>query len=70
MLTLFMFFDHFIAVVLNVLKKLVYSAHDYPSTVNEQSWFNDPDYPSNLHKHWRTFWGYIFQQNIAPGLLK
>ena len=46
--------------------KLVYSAHDYPSTVYEQDWFNDPAYPANLDEHWRTFWGYIFEQNIAP----
>jgi aryl-phospho-beta-D-glucosidase BglC (GH1 family) len=53
-------------VVLTVPNKLVYSAHDYPSTVYNQEWFSHPNYPLNLPDHWRPFWGYLFEQNIAP----
>ena len=49
--------------------KLVYSPHDYPSTVFEQQWFNSPDYPNNLNAIWDANWGYLFQDNIAPVLL-
>jgi len=54
---------------LNVPGRLVYSAHDYPSTVYAQSWFNDPTYPNNLPAVWDSNWGYLFRQGIAPVLL-
>ena len=54
---------------LNVAQRLVYSAHDYPSTVYPQSWFNDPNYPNNLPALWDKDWGYLVKQNIAPVLL-
>ena len=53
-------------VVLTVPNKLVYSAHDYPSSVYNQEWFSHTNYPLNLPDHWRPFWGYLFEQNIAP----
>jgi aryl-phospho-beta-D-glucosidase BglC (GH1 family) len=51
---------------LNVAGRLVYSAHDYPASVYPQSWFGDPNYPGNLPAVWSKFWGYLYQQNIAP----
>lgn len=53
-------------VELNVPNRLVYSIHDYPSSVWGQSWFNDPTYPNNLPGLWDAHWGYLYKQNIAP----
>lgn len=53
-------------VQLTVPNRLVYSAHDYPSTVYGRSWFNAPDYPNNLSSVWDTYWGYIYKNGIAP----
>lgn len=54
---------------LNVPGRLVYSAHDYPASVYQQSWFSDPNYPNNLPQVWDRNWGYLFRQGIAPVLL-
>jgi hypothetical protein len=54
---------------LNVPGQLVYSAHDYPASVYQQSWFSDPNYPNNLPEIWDRNWGYLFRQGIAPVLL-
>ena len=54
---------------LNVANRLVYSAHDYPSSVHPQPWFNDPNYPNNLPALWDERWGYLHKNNIAPVLL-
>lgn len=56
-------------VTLNIPNKLVYSAHDYPSSVSYQSWFNDGSYPNNLASVWDKHWGYLLNQNIAPVVL-
>jgi aryl-phospho-beta-D-glucosidase BglC (GH1 family) len=53
-------------VVLNVPSRVVYSTHEYPSSVAWQPWFNDPNYPNNLPAHWDSMWGYLYRQNIAP----
>ncbi|GCE31777.1 hypothetical protein KDA_72610 [Dictyobacter alpinus] len=53
-------------VQLNVANRLVYSAHDYPASVFNQTWFSDPNYPNNLAGIWDKHWGYIAKQNIAP----
>ncbi len=53
-------------VQLHVPNRLVYSVHDYPSTVFSHSWFNAPDYPNNLPRVWDSYWGYIYKQGIAP----
>ncbi|GCE28294.1 hypothetical protein KDA_37780 [Dictyobacter alpinus] len=53
-------------VVLNVPNRLVYSVHDYPSSVHQQAWFSAADYPANLTQVWDSNWGYIQKQNIAP----
>lgn len=54
---------------LNVPNRLVYSAHDYATSVFEQSWFNDPSFPDNLAGIWDRNWGYLYKNNTAPVLL-
>ncbi|HZF39806.1 MAG TPA: glycoside hydrolase family 5 protein, partial [Blastocatellia bacterium] len=54
---------------LNVPNRLVYSAHDYPSSVFAQTWFNAPNYPNNLPAVWDAHWGYLHKNNVAPVLL-
>lgn len=56
-------------VVLNVPGRLVYSVHDYPQSVYNQSWFSAPNYPDNLTSVWDQRWGYLYKQNIAPVLV-
>ncbi|HMN95615.1 MAG TPA: cellulase family glycosylhydrolase [Phycisphaerales bacterium] len=51
------------------MDKLVYSAHDYPASVYAQPWFAAPDYPANLPGVWRNFWGWLFEENVAPMLI-
>lgn len=53
-------------VVLNTANRLVYSLHDYPKSVYDQTWFNAPNYPNNLPGVWDKYWGYLYRQNIAP----
>jgi endoglucanase len=53
-------------VQLNVANRVVYSPHDYATSVADQTWFHDPSYPANLPGIWDQFWGYIVKQNIAP----
>ncbi|MBF4571582.1 cellulase family glycosylhydrolase [Herbiconiux sp. VKM Ac-1786] len=56
-------------VTLSVANRVVYSPHDYPSTVFAQSWFQAPDYPANLPAVWEKNWGFIATKKIAPVLL-
>lgn len=51
---------------LNLDNKLVYSPHDYPQTVYDQSWFSDPNYPNNLDEVFDEAWGFIYREGIAP----
>jgi endoglucanase len=51
---------------LDVANRLVYSAHDYPSSVAPQDWFSDPSYPSNLPSVWHDAWGYLVDGGVAP----
>jgi len=53
-------------VQLSVAGRVVYSAHDYATSVAQQSWFSDPAFPNNMPGIWDKYWGYIFKQNIAP----
>jgi len=53
-------------VVLNVANRVVYSPHDYATSVAQQSWFTDPTFPNNMPGIWDQYWGYLFKQNIAP----
>jgi endoglucanase len=49
--------------------KVVYSPHDYPNSIYEQPWFSDPDFPDNLTKKFKEFWGYIHEEKIGPVML-
>ena len=51
---------------LNVPNRLVYSPHEYATSVYHQDWFDDPNYPENMPAIWDGFWGYLYKQNIAP----
>jgi endoglucanase len=53
-------------VQLSVANRLVYSAHDYATSVADQTWFHDSTFPNNMPAVWDRFWGYLFKQNIAP----
>jgi endoglucanase len=54
---------------LNVANRLVYSPHDYPSSLYAQTWFSDPSYPNNLPAVWDKYWGYLRKNGTAPVLL-
>ncbi len=56
--------DH--PVQLNVPGRLVYSVHDYPASLYEQSWFTAASYPQNLTSVWDKYWGYVKKSGIAP----
>jgi endoglucanase len=51
---------------LDVANRVVYSPHDYPSSVFAQTWFSDPTYPANLSGVWDAKWGYLVRNGIAP----
>ncbi|WP_233412973.1 cellulase family glycosylhydrolase [Nucisporomicrobium flavum] len=51
---------------LNVANRLVYSPHEYATSVYRQAWFDDPSFPNNLPGIWDHYWGYLYKQNIAP----
>ena len=51
---------------LDVANQLVYSIHDYPSSVYWQSWFAASDYPNNLPPLWDRTWGYLVENDVAP----
>ncbi|MEV6211338.1 cellulase family glycosylhydrolase [Kitasatospora sp. NPDC051914] len=53
-------------VQLSVPNRVVYSAHDYATSVAQQPWFSDPSFPVNMPAIWDKNWGYLFKQNIAP----
>ncbi|MGY6020471.1 cellulase family glycosylhydrolase [Streptomyces spinosirectus] len=53
-------------VQLAVANRVVYSAHDYATSVAQQPWFGDPSFPGNMPDVWDKYWGYIFKQDIAP----
>lgn len=54
---------------LDVANKLVYSTHDYPASVYQQSWFGAANYPENLPAIWDKNWGYLFKNGTAPVLV-
>jgi endoglucanase len=54
---------------LNVANRLVYSPHDYATSVFPQPWFSDPTFPNNLAAIWDRNWGYLHKNNVAPVLL-
>jgi endoglucanase len=56
-------------VILNLPGRLVYSPHDYPQSVFDQTWFHASDYPQNLTGLWDYHWGYLVKNKTAPVLL-
>src|SRR5438270_3106952 len=54
---------------LNVANHLVYSPHDYPIDVADQTWFHDPTFPGNMPAIWGSMWGYLRANNTAPVLV-
>ncbi|HUS68888.1 MAG TPA: glycoside hydrolase family 5 protein [Kofleriaceae bacterium] len=56
-------------VELDVPGRVVYSPHEYPSSVYAQSWFQDPAYPNNLPGVWGASFGYLATGGAAPLLL-
>jgi aryl-phospho-beta-D-glucosidase BglC (GH1 family) len=56
-------------VTLAVANRVVYSTHDYATSVYNQPWFSAPNYPANLPGIWDANWGYLLKQNIAPVLV-
>ena len=53
-------------VTLAVPNKLIYSPHDYPASLFNQTWFTDPTYPANLPAEWDANWGYLAKGRTAP----
>ncbi|MEM9889633.1 MAG: lytic polysaccharide monooxygenase [Actinomycetota bacterium] len=53
-------------VVLDTADKVVYSPHEYATSVHRQPWFDEPAFPDNLPDVWDRYWGYLEQDGIAP----
>ncbi len=51
---------------LSVAHQLVFSVHDYPSSVYAQKWFSAPNYPANLPAVWNRNFGYLQRAGTAP----
>lgn len=51
---------------LNVPNRLVYSPHEYPSSIYGQPWFGAGNYPNNLPGVWDGFFGYLAKGGTAP----
>jgi len=49
--------------------KLVYSTHEYATSVFQQTWFSDPAFPANMPALWDHFFGYLQKGNVAPVLI-
>ncbi|MDT3346229.1 glycoside hydrolase family 5 protein [Microbacterium aquilitoris] len=56
-------------VTLKVKNRVVYSPHEYPSSISDQPWFHNTNYPANLPGVWESNWGYIASKKIAPVLI-
>ena len=56
-------------VTLKVKHRVVYSPHEYPSSIYPQKWFAASNYPKNLPSVWDRNWGYLDKKNIAPVLV-
>jgi endoglucanase len=51
---------------LDVANRVVYSPHEYATSVYHQAWFDDPTYPANMPAIWDHYFGYLYKNNIAP----
>lgn len=49
--------------------RLVYSPHEYGPGVFPQPWFGKPNTPALLEERWKTGFGFIAEQGIAPILV-
>lgn len=49
--------------------KLVYSAHDYATSVYSQPWFDAANFPDNLPAIWDRNWGRLKKSGTAPVLV-
>ncbi|MFK7916519.1 MAG: glycoside hydrolase family 5 protein [Ilumatobacter sp.] len=48
------------------MDKVVYSPHEYATSVFRQPWFDDPSFPANMPAIWDRFWGEIETSGTAP----
>jgi endoglucanase len=46
--------------------KVVYSPHEYATSVFRQAWFDDPSFPENMPAIWGQFWGDLETSDTAP----
>jgi endoglucanase len=46
--------------------KVVYSPHEYATSVFRQTWFDDPSFPTNMPGIWDGFWGQLERSGSAP----
>jgi endoglucanase len=46
--------------------KVVYSPHEYATSVFRQSWFDDPSFPANMPAIWDANWGDLERNDVAP----
>lgn len=59
-------------VKLNQANRVVYSPHEYGQSVGEQTWLAydghalPTNWPMNLYDVWRSHWGFIVENGIAP----
>lgn len=59
-------------VKLNQANRVVYSPHEYGQSVGQQSWLAydgealPANWPMNLYGVWRSHWGFIVENGIAP----
>ncbi len=53
-------------VVLDTPNKVVYSPHEYATSVFRQPWFDDPQFPANMPGIWDSFWGDLERNGAAP----
>lgn len=51
---------------LNVANRLVYSPHEYSTSVSPAPWFYAADFPQNLDDRWDKGFFYLVRQKIAP----
>ncbi|WP_235425930.1 glycoside hydrolase family 5 protein [Clavibacter michiganensis] len=54
---------------LSVANRVVYSPHEYGSSIYAQPWFSSPDFPSNMSAVWDAHWGFLAKEDIAPVLV-
>ncbi|MGL5867406.1 MAG: glycoside hydrolase family 5 protein [Dermatophilaceae bacterium] len=56
-------------VILDTPNKVVYSPHEYATSIFRQPWFDDPKFPENLPAVWDANWGNLVTSGTAPVLV-